>query len=128
MLDVTRIQQVIRNLLSNAVKFSPTPGTIRLEVEQRGQTVRLSVWDEGPGIPADEVDAVFEKFVQSSYTQTNAGGTGLGLAICREIVTQHHGTIWAENRAEGGAIFFVELPLSEDISSCSGDSSDAVCF
>ena len=117
-LDTTRMQQVIRNLLSNAVKFSPTPGTIQLEVAQRGQTVRLSVGDQGLGIPADEVDAVFEKFVQSSYTQTNAGGTGLGLAICREIVTQHQGTIWAENRAEGGAIFFVELPLLDDIPSC----------
>lgn len=130
-LDVPRIQQVVRNLLSNAVKFSPTPGTIRLEVEHRRQTVRLSVWDEGPGIPADEVDAVFEKFVQSSYTQTNAGGTGLGLAICREIVTQHHGTIWAENRTEGGATFFVELPLSEDSPSCPDQQDDttlSVCI
>ena len=111
-LDATRIQQVVRNLLGNAVKFSPPSGTIQLAVEHREQTVRLSVADNGPGIPAGELDAVFEKFIQSSHTRTNAGGTGLGLAICREIVIQHQGAIWAENRAEGGAIFWVELPLA----------------
>jgi signal transduction histidine kinase len=73
--------------------------------------VRVSVLDQGPGIPPDELEAVFDKFVQSSKTKTGAGGTGLGLAICREIIAAHKGRIWAENRPGGGAVFSFEIPL-----------------
>lgn len=66
--------------------------------------------DEGVGIPESELDAVFEKFVQSSKTKSGAGGTGLGLAICREIVTAHGGRIFARNNPAGGADLVVELP------------------
>ncbi len=69
--------------------------------------------DCGPGIPADEVESVFDKFVQSSKTTTGAGGTGLGLAICRDIITAHGGHIWAECPAEGGALVAFTLPLDE---------------
>ena len=72
----------------------------------------LSVRDEGPGIPPDELEAVFDKFVQSSKTKSNKGGTGLGLAICREIVAGHKGRIWAENNSGAGCIFYVELPVA----------------
>jgi signal transduction histidine kinase len=72
--------------------------------------LRLAVADQGPGIPPDELEFVFDKFAQSSTTRTGAGGTGLGLAICREIVHAHQGTITASNRAEGGAVFEVLLP------------------
>lgn len=65
--------------------------------------------DEGGGIPEGELEAVFDKFVQSSATRSGAGGTGLGLAICREIVDQHGGRIWAENGRDGGAVFQVML-------------------
>lgn len=109
-LDADRLKQVIRNLLSNAVKFSPAGSTVRLTVTQTGDVLATTVWDEGPGVPDDELEAVFEKFVQSSRTKTGAGGTGLGLAICREIVEGHGGQIWAENAPEGGAIFAFELP------------------
>ena len=115
-LDTLRMQQVVRNLLSNAVKFSPLHSTITLRIERRAQSVLFSVRDQGAGIPEEELEAVFEKFVQSSFTQTAAGGTGLGLAICREIVTAHQGRIWADNwadSAESGAVFYVEIPLSE---------------
>ena len=110
-LDTIRIQQVVRNLLSNAAKFSPEQGEIDLRVVVEDQRVKLSVRDQGPGIPAQELETVFEKFIQSSATQSGAGGTGLGLAICREIVSAHHGHIWVENRTEGGADFMVEFPL-----------------
>jgi len=70
----------------------------------------LGVSDEGVGIPPDELNSVFDKFVQSSRTRTGAGGTGLGLAICREIVEAHHGDIVARNNASGGAEFIVMLP------------------
>lgn len=113
--DRPRIGQVVRNLLSNAIKFSPEGRTIHVRLAPAmgvvgGQALRLVVSDEGVGIPSGELEAVFNKFVQSSRTRTGAGGTGLGLSICREIVVAHHGTIRAHNNAVGGAEFIVELP------------------
>jgi len=114
-LDADKIKQVLRNLLDNAIKFSPEGGTIDVAVCRVASSVRVSVCDQGPGIPQDELEAVFDKFIQSSKTKTGAGGTGLGLAICREIIALHKGRIWAENRPEGGAVFSFEIPLSIDI-------------
>lgn len=75
-------------------------------------TIQIALTDEGPGIPEGEIEAVFDKFVQSSKTKTKAGGTGLGLAICRQIVDGHHGRIWFTNNANGpGATVHVNLPL-----------------
>ncbi len=113
-LDVEKIKQVLRNLLDNAIKFSPEGGTIDVAVCRVASSVRVSVCDQGPGIPQDELEAVFDKFVQSSKTKTGAGGTGLGLAICHEIIAAHKGRIWAESRPEGGAVFSFEIPLSMD--------------
>jgi len=113
-LDIDKIKQVLRNLLNNAIKFSPEGGTIDVAVCRVASSVRVSVRDQGPGIPQDELEAVFDKFIQSSKTKTGAGGTGLGLAICHEIVVAHKGRIWAEDRPEGGAVFSFEIPLSMD--------------
>jgi len=113
-LDADKIKQVLRNLLNNAVKFSPEGGIIDVAICRVGSSVRVSVCDQGPGIPQDELEAVFDKFIQSSKTKTGAGGTGLGLTICHEIVAAHKGRIWAENRPEGGAVFSFEIPLSID--------------
>lgn len=122
--DPKRISQVIYNLLGNAIKFSPAGATIRIEIasaqlpagrrandagERPG--LRLSVTDEGVGIPPGELESVFEKFTQSTLTRDGAGGTGLGLAICREIVQGHRGMISARNRSGGGAALDVLLPL-----------------
>ena len=121
--DRERMRQVLSNLLSNAIRFSPEGGRVELSVsadvmrigrratDSSGRSaLRLAVADQGPGIPPDELEFVFDKFAQSSTTRTGAGGTGLGLAICREIVHAHQGTITASNRAEGGAVFEVLLP------------------
>ncbi len=67
------------------------------------------------GIPDNELEAVFDKFVQSSKTRTGAGGTGLGLSISREIVHGHKGRIWAENRSDGGAVFSFEIPIEPSL-------------
>jgi signal transduction histidine kinase len=116
-LDADKIKQVLRNLLNNAIKFSPDSGVIEIDISRLESSVRVSVRDQGPGIPQDELEAVFDKFVQSSKTKTGAGGTGLGLAICQEIIAGHEGCIRAENRPEGGAEFIIEIPLSGDIRS-----------
>jgi len=124
--DTGRIAQVVRNLLSNALKFSPQPGWVRVRIEDgtlgpdrpasagnlAASCVRLRVSDQGCGVPENEYEAIFEKYVQSSKTRSGAGGTGLGLAICREIIAAHHGLIFVRNQPEGGACFEVQLPLT----------------
>jgi PAS domain S-box-containing protein len=122
--DHKRFDQVLHNLIGNAIKYSPASGEIHVELapatlpagrraEDLGDipALRLTVADQGIGIPETELENIFEKFVQSSRTATGAGGTGLGLAICREIVHAHRGIIRARNRPEGGAAFDVLLPL-----------------
>jgi PAS domain S-box-containing protein len=114
--DGPRISQVLYNLLSNAIKFTPNGKTIRImsgftgqlsapgDVSGQGHPVfAVTVKDEGIGIPADELEAVFDKFVQSKKTKTGAGGTGLGLAICRQIIGHHGGIITAAQNEAGGA-------------------------
>jgi len=115
--DQARIVQVVRNLLSNALKFSANGRRVRLVIDAVPASdatpaqARIAVIDQGVGIPAGELEAVFDKFVQSSKTKSGAGGTGLGLAICREITQQHRGRLWAENNPEGGAVFTLLLPV-----------------
>ena len=112
----TPFAQVLRNLIDNALTFSPETGKVMVTAKKAGGRVIFTVDDEGPGIPEDNLETVFERF----YTQRPKGATfgnhsGLGLAICRQIITAHRGTIHAENRvnAEGqitGARFTVDVP------------------
>ncbi len=110
-IDADKIRQVVRNLLSNAIKFSAEEGRILTALCLESTSAKVTISDQGPGIPTDELESIFDKFVQSSRTKTGAGGTGLGLAICHEIIAAHQGRIWAENAAEGGAVFTFTLPL-----------------
>ena len=111
-LDTDKIRQVLRNLLNNAIKFSPEGGTIDVIAFNNVNSIVVSVRDQGAGIPENELENIFDKFVQSSKNKTKAGGTGLGLAICREIIAAHKGRIWAENNPDRGANFSFEIPLS----------------
>lgn len=112
MLDMYKIKQVLRNLLNNAIKFSPAGGTIDVVLFKKANSIVVSVRDQGPGIPENELESIFDKFVQSSKNNATAGGTGLGLSICREIINAHGGRIWAENNPEIGANISFEIPLS----------------
>ena len=109
--DEERIKQVIRNLLSNAVKFSPDGGTIQVRTRRIGKTCLTSVRDEGPGIPPDELEIVFDKFMQSSNTKSGSGGTGLGLAICREIVAGTSGADLGRKQCPEGLCFLLRIAL-----------------
>ncbi len=109
-LDAEKIMQVFRNILSNAIKFSRKGSVIRLVLENGPEVVCCRIINQGVGIPENEVDAIFDKFIQSTKTRTGAGGTGLGLAICREIVQQHGGRIWAESVLDMETKFILELP------------------
>jgi signal transduction histidine kinase len=125
--DPLRISQVITNLLSNAIKFTPEGKAIFLSIvedklpsgqrkEDKGscRALHLEVRDEGIGIPENEFEDVFNKFIQSSKTKSGAGGTGLGLAISKEIIEAHRGRIWAENSVDGGAVFSFTIPVHQD--------------
>jgi signal transduction histidine kinase len=121
--DEFKIRQVIRNLLSNAIKFTPSGKIITISISLNNlnrnenfsiPAILISIKDEGVGIPQDELETVFDKFIQSSKTKTGAGGTGLGLAICKEIIKAHSGKIWAENNPEGGATFSFMLPYEQE--------------
>lgn len=114
--DRTLLTQVLVNLFSNAIKFSPEGGELYVAVEDtdNGDSIKICLRDEGPGIPEEELQSVFDKFAQSSNTKTKAGGTGLGLAICQEIVNGHKGRIWFENRQDkSGVTAYIILPKTQ---------------
>ena len=111
--DRDRITQVLANLLSNAVKFSHAGSTVVTRIERDGERVRLSVADQGEGIPEAFRPRVFQRFAQADGTNSRrSGGTGLGLAICKTIVEEHGGTIGFESREGQGTTFVVTLAVA----------------
>lgn len=110
-IDPERILQVLRNLLGNAVKFTPNGGMVRIAAKPADGKLAISVKDSGPGIAAESLTSIFEKFNQGSrqspYTRQ---GTGLGLAIAKTIITTHGGKIWAESELGKGSTFVFVLP------------------
>ncbi len=111
--DAARLQQVVSNLLSNAVKFTPSGGTIVVQLQRVGDSAELQVRDTGQGISAEFIPYVFEPFRQGDGSTTRVhGGLGLGLSIVKHLVEAHGGMVWAESGGAGqGATFIVRLPL-----------------
>lgn len=104
--------RVIEMLVSNAVKFSPDGGEVQLGAAATAGRVTLRVRDQGIGIPAEELEHIFEPFHRlDSSDRAPFGGTGLGLALAREIVLSHGGRVWAESRPGQGSVFYVSLPV-----------------
>ena len=111
-LDADKIGQVLNNLISNAIKFSKPNTRVTVGITVSPDEVTVSVADEGPGIPAGEMDRLFKPFERTSVKAT-AGerSTGLGLSISRTIVTGHGGKIWAESSEGAGSTFYFTIPL-----------------
>ena len=114
-LDAVLFEQVLFNLLDNAAKYAPPETTIRIQAWRNVESVCLSVIDEGSGIPAAELEHIFDKFYRAQKTDQVRAGTGLGLAISRGFVEAMHGTIVAANRTDrSGAAFTISLPIPHE--------------
>lgn len=109
--DRDRITQVLMNLLSNALKYSPPQGAVDVTLARAGQGLRITVADRGPGIPAAFRARIFQRFAQADAGADRKTSSGLGLAISRQIMVEHGGELWFEDRQGGGTCFHVDLPL-----------------
>jgi two-component system phosphate regulon sensor histidine kinase PhoR len=121
--DANRMQQVINNLLHNALKFTKegkviisvftvedAPKSVKRTIKNLPPSLIFSVQDTGVGIPAEDLDRIFERFYKSDRARTRGqGGTGLGLAIARHIVQTHNGVLWAESKEGKGSTFYFTL-------------------
>jgi two-component system OmpR family sensor kinase len=108
--DPDRIAQALRNLLGNAVAHVEPGGLARLSAEASGDRVRLIVDDDGPGVPAEERERIFDRFARLDASRArDGGGAGLGLSIVKVIAAAHGGAVWVERSPEGGARFVLEL-------------------
>lgn len=106
--DATRLRQVIANLLSNALKFTPDRGRVRVETVPEAGWAVVRVSDTGPGIPADEIDYVFDRFYRGAGAR--ASGSGIGLTVVRELVRAHGGEVSIESQTGSGTTITVRLP------------------
>lgn len=113
-IDLTLMVQVIVNLLDNAIKYSNQHTSIGIQALQDNECVLVDIYDEGEGIPEEELSHIFQKF-HRAHRDGGVAGTGLGLSICEGIVTMHNGRISAQNRPQGGSRFRIELPLISPI-------------
>lgn len=108
--DGVLVEQVLVNLLENAARYAGKEASVRIGINPIAGGFRVTVDDNGPGVPAADLERLFQRF-----QGTNPKGFGLGLAICRAAVEAHGGRIWAQNRDEGGAMFAFELPENREV-------------
>ncbi len=114
-LDPMRIEQAVSNLISNALRYTPAGGQIAMSLACTPAAVQVYVHDSGTGIPLEALPQVFERFYRADRSRSRSeGGSGLGLAIARQIVQAHGGSLTAANHPQGGAIFTISLPVSDN--------------
>jgi two-component system sensor histidine kinase KdpD len=114
--DAILLEQTLFNLLDNASKYAPADTLVRVSAGVNADTLRIEVADEGPGIPPEQLERIFDKFHRVADGDKRTAGTGLGLAICRGFMEALGGTVTAANRADrSGAVFTITLPLAADV-------------
>ncbi len=109
-IDEARMEQVLINLIHNAIKFTPPGGKIHVSAEQKEDTIVFAVKDSGVGIPAKDLDRIFERFYKTDRSRSNSG-TGLGLSIALHLVQAHQGKLWVESTVNKGSIFYFSIPI-----------------
>jgi signal transduction histidine kinase/HD-GYP domain-containing protein (c-di-GMP phosphodiesterase class II) len=125
--DPDLLRQMVRHLLDNALKFTPDGGKICLTVSKGVTSVRLSVEDNGIGVPDNELSYLFDRFYQVDGSSTRKhGGQGIGLSICKEIVNQHEGRIWGEKISPAGMRFNIVLPEKSEVHNHNNAIGDAI--
>ncbi len=113
--DREKVRMALDNLVSNAVKYSPVGGRIGIRISRRAEQVMVDIMDEGPGIPSDERERIFEPFFQGRVpTGRHVRGTGIGLSVVRECVQAHGGNIGVRIRPTGGSHFRMTLPVNHE--------------
>jgi two-component system sensor histidine kinase KdpD len=113
-IDIAIFEQALFNLLDNAAKYAPRGSLVRIRGYETGRSVAIEVEDEGPGIPPEQLERIFDKFHRASEGDARPAGTGLGLSICRGFVEGMGGRIVATNRSDrSGARFTITLPVPE---------------
>jgi signal transduction histidine kinase len=125
--DPDRLKQVVLNLVDNALRYTPAGGAVRLAaVHEAGGRVRLEVRDTGPGIAAEDVPYIFDRFYRGDPSRARTtGSTGLGLAIARSIVQAHGGTIEVESKPGEGTCFIVTLPTQRPVPQAEASAAEA---
>jgi two-component system, OmpR family, phosphate regulon sensor histidine kinase PhoR len=113
-LDAAKVHDMVRNLVENAVNYTQSGGTVSVRAASAGGTLSLIVTDNGPGIPIEDLDRVFERFYRVDKARGRPGGTGLGLAIVKHLADLHGGRVGVTNALGGGARFEVRLPVDGD--------------
>lgn len=112
--DGERLIQVLINLLGNAIKFSPEGGVVTISVLEERDAIEVQVSDQGRGVPADQVERIFDRFLQVERSDcTEKGGTGLGLAICKALIEAHHGRIGVRSNEGRGSTFWFRIPITQ---------------
>jgi two-component system sensor histidine kinase BaeS len=113
--DPIRVEQILTNLLGNALKFTPSNGKVSVDVSGSSDGIDIAITDNGPGIPADSLPFIFDRFYKVDQSRSREeGGSGLGLAIARQLARAQGGDITARNRSEGGAVFTFHIPVRRD--------------
>jgi heavy metal sensor kinase len=113
--DSHRLHQALTNFIENAIKFAPVGGAVHVRSWRRNGEVGVTVSDDGPGIPAEARDQIFDRFYRVDRARQRAiGGSGLGLAICREIASAHGGRVWVDSEEGRGSAFSLALPLNPE--------------
>jgi signal transduction histidine kinase len=111
-LDPRLTATAIAHLIENAAQYAPAGTTIRVASHLSTEGLVIEVRDQGPGIPMADLPHVFERFYRGAGAQIRASGTGMGLAITRGLLAVEGGRVWAENAAEGGAVFTILVPVA----------------
>ena len=124
-IDAALMERVFANLIENAMKYTPTNSPIEVTASTAGNTLTINISDRGPGLPAQDVDTLFDKFTRGEQESAKPG-VGLGLSICKAIVTAHKGKIYASNRPGGGAVFSFDLPLPDAVDAAVANDAELV--